>query len=727
MPDFDISVVLNLHDERQYLNRTLLSLSEAATYAWRVGISVQLIAVLDRSDEATAGMLRSADLRAFNDVRIVEVDNGSLGLSRNCGCRLATGTYIATADGDDLVSFNYFERMFFESRRGGQRVILVPKFYLGFGSSYHICEFFDLDLVTPLTLIKSHPFVSRIFFHCSLLEHLAFEDVRLSRGYAYEDWHFNCNAVALGYAFYACEETVVFYRQRETSLLARAYAVSARQIPPSALFAPDRYLAACARFLPDTERDSGHTVPPATTGRAMLDDPIYRETVIAASHIDPAVDIGKLRESNAFNYLSADRDLGVAYAAVCRVLRGKTFDEIFLMPFLTTGGADRYLLDVMSAIAHARPAVSMLVLFGEPFAKYAWLDRLPPGTVHFDLCGKLPSLSEEDADILCLKIIQSVGRDARLHLKGSRFAERFFSRFGHLLGEHRPVVYRFCDGRMVFDGSEFIESGQFDFMSENIEWLDRAICDNAGIMAFDRQRLGIAPEKWSLLYARVALPPQFDDTRIDAAGASRTVLWASRIDRQKRAGLLARIAELLAERLPDVRIDVYGAATLDDAATDHLAGLPNVRRHGAFSRFDDIGAGAYYCFVYTSSFDGMPNVLLEAAAAGTAIVAPDVGGIGEFVRDGETGLIVDCAGDDETDAHSYVAAIERLFADPALRRSMIKSAFRLLEERHSPKSYQATAARLFGLDAPRCQGGDDGVGPGRCTSPVGEQAWDSDR
>ena len=186
--------------------------------------------------------------------------------------------------------------------------------------------------------------------------------------------------------------------------------------------------------------------------------------------------------------------------------------------------------------------------------------------------------------------------------------------------------------------------------------------------------------------------------RVEAAGASRKVLWASRIDRQKRPGLLTRIAELLGPRMPDVQIDIYGSTVLDNIVTDHLRRIPNVHHHGGYGNFDNIRAGDYYCFVYTSSFDGMPNVLLEAAAAGVAIIAPNVGGVAELVRDGETGILVECTGDDEADAPRYIAAMERLFADPAGRWAMIQNAFSLLAARHAPNQYQANVARIFGLE-----------------------------
>ena len=45
-------------------------------------------------------------------------------------------------------------------------------------------------------------------------------------------------------------------------------------------------------------------------------------------------------------------------------------------------------------------------------------------------------------------------------------------------------------------------------------------------------------------------------------------------------------------------------------------------------------------FVLPSVIEGMPNALLEALAASRPVVVTDVGGNGEIVTDGQTGIIV---------------------------------------------------------------------------------------
>ena len=66
-------------------------------------------------------------------------------------------------------------------------------------------------------------------------------------------------------------------------------------------------------------------------------------------------------------------------------------------------------------------------------------------------------------------------------------------------------------------------------------------------------------------------------------------------------------------------------------------------------------------FVLPSLDEGMPMILLEAAAAGTPIVATPVGDVPSVIRDGVTGLVVP-----KGDVAALAAAIARLRDDPDL-------------------------------------------------------------
>ena len=73
-------------------------------------------------------------------------------------------------------------------------------------------------------------------------------------------------------------------------------------------------------------------------------------------------------------------------------------------------------------------------------------------------------------------------------------------------------------------------------------------------------------------------------------------------------------------------------------------------------------------FVLPSLSEGMSNTLLEAMAAGVAVVASDVGGNGEIIVDKETGLLF--ASGDEAGLHDRLAT---LLADPGRRAQLAQA------------------------------------------------------
>jgi len=71
--------------------------------------------------------------------------------------------------------------------------------------------------------------------------------------------------------------------------------------------------------------------------------------------------------------------------------------------------------------------------------------------------------------------------------------------------------------------------------------------------------------------------------------------------------------------------------------------------------------------ILTSDSEGLPGVILEAGAAGRAVVAVDVGGVSEAVIDGEGGFVVG------RDLDQLVKALRRLDADRGLLAKMGKA------------------------------------------------------
>jgi glycosyltransferase involved in cell wall biosynthesis len=256
---------------------------------------------------------------------------------------------------------------------------------------------------------------------------------------------------------------------------------------------------------------------------------------------------------------------------------------------------------------------------------------------------------------------------------GARSLHVFYSTLGvEVLRRHAPALAAhlriFVSIFSVPPVGTGLDPGYARVVTPLVPHLTGIVTDNRRAAATLRDVCDVPDAKLVVVRHPVAARHRFSGP----APGSRLVLWAGRLDDDKRPDLLRAIAE----RLPALRFHVYGESVLDDGAElARLRQVPNVEYRGPFAAFDDIPAAAYHCFLYTSRWDGLPNVLLEAMRSGLLAVAPDVGGVAEVVGD-ETGVLV--RDPDDPDAHAR--AITRTLSDPEAWRRVAETGRRRVTE-----------------------------------------------
>lgn len=153
------------------------------------------------------------------------------------------------------------------------------------------------------------------------------------------------------------------------------------------------------------------------------------------------------------------------------------------------------------------------------------------------------------------------------------------------------------------------------------------------------------------------------------AGAPLVVL-AARMLWDKGVGEFVNAAEQLRAAGVNARFVLVGGADPGNPKSIAPSQLEQWQREGAVEwwgeRRDIAAIFASANIVCLPSYrEGLPKVLLEAAACGRAIVTTDVSGCREVVRHGENGLLVPAR-----EAAPLAAALRQLIADPALRGKM---------------------------------------------------------
>ncbi|MBI1814313.1 MAG: glycosyltransferase [Deltaproteobacteria bacterium] len=134
------------------------------------------------------------------------------------------------------------------------------------------------------------------------------------------------------------------------------------------------------------------------------------------------------------------------------------------------------------------------------------------------------------------------------------------------------------------------------------------------------------------------------------------------------------------ERLPAAQAVIVGEVELDDELRAVVAQGGLTAHLHLLGRRTDIPEvlSAFDLFVLSSHDEGMSNAILEAMAMEKPVVATDVGGTGEVVRHGHTGLLVP-----PKDPVPLAAAIAELLASGDRAVEMGRLGRRVVEERFS--------------------------------------------
>jgi spore coat protein SA len=219
----------------------------------------------------------------------------------------------------------------------------------------------------------------------------------------------------------------------------------------------------------------------------------------------------------------------------------------------------------------------------------------------------------------------------------------------------------------------------------------------------ERQRLGTGAQAHYVVYNGVdpaAFAPWWERAAEVRGVRERygldkepVVLFAGKIRESKGVGLLLAAMHRVWGKLPQAALVLAGGTEFGRGRTqrqtpffrqfrDRVAGAPGRVILTGFLPHEDMARTYLLGDVFAAPSqkpEGMPLVLLEAAACGLPIITTKMGGIPEVVRDGDNGLLLD----DLQDPVELAEKILVLLTDAGLRRRLGGRGREVIEERFS--------------------------------------------
>jgi len=200
-----------------------------------------------------------------------------------------------------------------------------------------------------------------------------------------------------------------------------------------------------------------------------------------------------------------------------------------------------------------------------------------------------------------------------------------------------PVVHTF-HGHLIY--------GYFDryksFVFTIIEKFMSVFTDSAVAVTSETKKsltqLGIGKKlNWQVI--PIGIPVQNKTIKDLTAGNALRILWVGRFtDIKDPLYAISVIKALVNQRELQIELTMVGEGELFEKVKTSAQNLPITFTGWMVNPFENIKE--FDLLMLSSKNEGLPLVMLEAANYGRATISRNVGGVGEFIKDGESGYLI---------------------------------------------------------------------------------------
>jgi glycosyltransferase involved in cell wall biosynthesis len=228
------------------------------------------------------------------------------------------------------------------------------------------------------------------------------------------------------------------------------------------------------------------------------------------------------------------------------------------------------------------------------------------------------------------------------------------------------------------------------------DWLvDRHVCVSGSVATFSHQSAGLPAKKLVVIPNGVEVEPfasaaPADLSEFGIPANAPVVLFVGRLEEQKNPELMVTSFRLLKERHPRAHLLVVGSGPLREQLREQSGDLADCVTFAGFRHDVPRLLKSAACLAVPSRWEGMANVVLEAMAAGTPVVAAHAEGVVELLGENRYGMVVY-----EPNAETFAAALAQVLDQPAVAAEKAHEAQEIVRTRFTSRVSIETYERLY--------------------------------
>lgn len=712
MSKYDLTVAITVHTEGLLAHKTMRSVFRSLKKLQEFRKSYEIVVNIDNGDKITKDYFKR--YKGQDAVRVFENTFGDAGPSRNFLVQKSRGHFVAFVDGDDLVSENWFIEALKILDKEEKETIVFPEAVLTFGTTVKrnvlMLQQNSLDLNDETVLMfGENQRASAMMAKKEVF--LMYPYRKIGEGYGHEDYVFNIETLTGGLKHKIAPGTMLFYRRREKSRLSQAgeqkkvlpmvemfdfkkmqeiplqeQTIGNAQKISYKIYKKIRNNESINRFITPVARVIKDSINMREDGKQRLPNFVINEwTNINA--IDPELCPFELKVRSVDYYDPRKfARLGRVYCELAHKVTNRP-NYVFIVPWLKRGGADKVIISYTKALKEAHPdwhfaVVTTLV------NENVWSKNLPKGVDVLDFGNVSEGLSDFEKEILFSRLVTQL-QCPNLHIMNSEFGYEWVREHKALFKkDFRVNVSIFCTESVLGTDYKAFFSFEAPLLFNIMDVVNKVFTDNQAIIDKMIERNAFEADKFKVHYQPVENVVMKEPKKDLAEKGRLNILWASRVVAVKLPQIVAEIGKKLDSE--KCRIHIYGEMS-HEVNRNIFDDIPAVEYHGIYDGFGSLPIEKYDVLLYTAYDDGLPNVLLESAAMGLPIIASNDGGVGEFVKDGETGILVR----NYMKPDEYVQKINQVIQEPEKLVKYAENAQKLIKKQHDWEKFVKMVEKDF--------------------------------